>query len=102
MILVTGATGNVGREVVNLLLDGGEKVVAVTRNPATAVLPDGAHVVGGDPSRPQTLTPALRGVEAVFVSPRALGDATARAATPQLVKPSAEQSARPDGLPAAV
>jgi len=42
-------------------------VVAVTRNPATAALPDGAHVVGGDPSRPQTLTPALRGVDAVFL-----------------------------------
>ncbi len=94
MILVTGATGNIGREVVNLLLDGGEKVVAVTRNPATAALPDGAHVVGGDPSRPQTLTSALRGVEAVFVSPRALGDATAGVATVELLKLSAEQGAR--------
>lgn len=55
MILVTGATGNVGREVVNLLLSGGNNVVAVTRNPATAALPDGAHVVGGDPSHPHTL-----------------------------------------------
>ncbi|GHO65381.1 hypothetical protein KSC_042730 [Ktedonobacter sp. SOSP1-52] len=54
MILVTGATGNVGREVVNLLLSGGKNVVAVTRNPATAALPDGAHVVGGDPSLPPT------------------------------------------------
>jgi uncharacterized protein YbjT (DUF2867 family) len=48
MILVTEATGNVGREVVNLLRSSGEKVVAVTRNPAKAALPDGAHVVGGD------------------------------------------------------
>ncbi len=94
MILVTGATGNIGREVVNLLLDGGEKMAAVTRHPATAALPDGAHVVGGDPSRPQTLTSALRGVEAVFVSPRALGDATAGAATAELLKLSAEQGAR--------
>src|SRR6266567_5224250 len=93
MIFVTGATGNVGREVVNLLLDGGEKVVAVTRHPATAALPDGAHVVGGDPSRPQTLTSALRGVKAVFVSPRALGDATAGAATAELLKLAAEQGA---------
>ncbi len=93
MILVTGATGNIGREVVNLLLDGGEKVVAVTRHPATAALPDGAHVVGGDPSRPQTLTSALRGVKAVFVSPRALGDATAGAATAELLKLAAEQGA---------
>ena len=94
MILVTGATGNVGREVVNLLLSGGEKVVAVTRHPATAALPDGAHVVGGDPSRPQTLMPALRGVDAVFISPRALGDATAGAATAGLLKLSAEQGAQ--------
>ena len=89
MILVTGATGNVGREVVNLLLSGGEKVVAVTRNPTKAALPDGAHVVGGDPSRPQTLMPALRGVDTVFISPRALGDATA-----ELLKLSAEQGAQ--------
>jgi uncharacterized protein YbjT (DUF2867 family) len=94
MILVTGATGNIGREVVNLLLDSGEKVAAVTRNPATAALPDGAHVVGGDPSRPQTLTSALRGVEAVFVSPRALGDVTAGAATAELLKLAAEQGAQ--------
>jgi len=94
MILVAGATGNVGREVVNLLLSGGEKVVAVTRHPATAALPDGAHVVGGDPSRPQTLMPALRGVDAVFISPRALGDATAGAATAGLLKLSAEQGAQ--------
>jgi uncharacterized protein YbjT (DUF2867 family) len=94
MILVTGATGNVGREVVNLLLSGGEQVVAVTRNPAKAALPDGAHVVGGDPSRPQTLMPTLRGVEAVFISPRALGDATAGTATVELLKLAAEQGAQ--------
>jgi uncharacterized protein YbjT (DUF2867 family) len=94
MIVVTGATGNVGREVVNLLLDGGAKVVAVTRHPATAALPDGAHVVGGDPSRPQTLASALRGVETVFISPRALGDATAGAATAELLELAAEQGAQ--------
>ncbi len=77
MILVTGATGTVGREVVNLLLEDGAKVAAVTRNPATAALPRGVDVVGGDPSRPRTLTTALRGIEAVFLVPRAVGDATA-------------------------
>src|SRR5262245_15931677 len=91
MILVTGATGNVGREVVNLLLEDGETVAAVTRNPATAALPGGAHVVGGDPSRPTTLTSALRGVEAILLSPRALGDATAGAATAELLALAAEQ-----------
>jgi uncharacterized protein YbjT (DUF2867 family) len=91
MILITGATGNVGREVVNLLLEYGKKVVAVTRHPATADLPDGARVVEGDPTRPQTLAKALQGVEAVFISPRALGDATAGAATAELLKLAAEQ-----------
>ena len=49
MILVTGATGNVGREVVSLLLASGEKVVAVTRHPEKAALPADAVVMGGDP-----------------------------------------------------
>ncbi|GHO58259.1 NAD(P)H-binding protein [Ktedonobacter robiniae] len=91
MIFITGATGNVGREVVNLLRASGEEVVAVTRHPATAVLPDSAVVVEGDPTRPQTLAKALRGIEAVFISPRALGDATAGAATVELLKLAAKQ-----------
>ena len=73
MILVTGATGNVGREVVNQLLADDMSVVAVTRDPATAALPAAAHVVRGDPSQPTTLMSALRGVEAVLVSPRPRG-----------------------------
>src|SRR4051812_24683069 len=94
MILVTGATGNVGREVVHLLLAGGQQVIAVTRNPATAALPSDAHVVAGDPAHPQSLVSALRGVETVFISPRALGDATAGPATAALLKIAAEQGAR--------
>jgi uncharacterized protein YbjT (DUF2867 family) len=77
MILVTGATGNVGREVVKLLLASGEEVGAVTRDPGSAAVPAGAQVVGGDPSRPATLTSALPNVEAVLLSPRAVGHAAA-------------------------
>jgi uncharacterized protein YbjT (DUF2867 family) len=94
MILVTGATGNVGREVVNLLLSSGKQVVAVTRNPTIAALPDGAHVVESDPSHPHTLAKALSGVESIFISPRALGDATAGAATAELLKLAAAQGAQ--------
>src|SRR3989442_1937881 len=90
MILVTGATGNVGREVVNLLLASGEKVVALTRHPEKAALPADAVVVGGDPSHPETLTKALRDIEAILISPRALGDATAGAATAELLKLATE------------
>ena len=96
MILVTGATGNIGREVVNLLQDGDEQAVAITRNPATAALPASVQVVGGDPSHPQTLLSALRAmhdIKTVLISPRALGDATAGEATAQLLKMAAEQGA---------
>jgi uncharacterized protein YbjT (DUF2867 family) len=67
-------------------------VVAVTCNPAVAELPGGAHVMGGDPSHPQALTSALRGVKAVLISPSALGDATAGAATAELLALAVEQS----------
>ena len=75
--MVTGATGNVGREVVKLLLDEGKQVTAVTRDPAAAALPRAAHLAGGDPSRPETLTSALVGVEAVFLNPATLGNSIA-------------------------
>lgn len=77
MILVTGATGNVGREVVKLLLDSCAEVGAVTRDPGSTAVPGGARVVCGDASRPKTLAQGLAGVEAVLLSPRAVGDGTA-------------------------
>ncbi|GAA3029784.1 NAD(P)H-binding protein [Streptosporangium longisporum] len=78
MIVVTGATGTVGRLVVDLLLQAGQKVTAITRDPATAELPGDAQVVRGDPSAPETLGSALDGAEAVLLSPRAVGNATGR------------------------
>src|SRR5258708_24533723 len=94
MILVTGATGNVGCEVVRLLVAGGEQVEAVTRHPATSALPAGALVVEGDPTRPQTLKSALSGVEAIMISPRALGDVTAGKATAELLALAAERGVK--------
>ncbi|WP_234334957.1 NmrA family NAD(P)-binding protein [Streptomyces sp. NRRL S-118] len=60
--LVTGATGTVGRQVVAELLRLGQPVRALTRDPATAALPDGVEVVRGDLTDPGTLGPALEGV----------------------------------------
>ncbi|MEU3948391.1 NAD(P)H-binding protein [Streptomyces sp. NPDC029526] len=61
-ILVTGATGTVGRELVAGLLDRGHAVRALTRDPSRAALPVGVEVVGGDLTEPDTLVPALEGV----------------------------------------
>ena len=73
MILITGANGVVGRHVLELLLQDGTAVAAVTRGPDSAPLPDGVEVVSGDLFRPQWLEPALKGVEALQISPRATG-----------------------------
>ena len=67
MILVVGATGNVGREVVSQLLDVGVAVRAMTRDPDTAELPAGVDVVRGDLSDPVALEARLDGVDAVFL-----------------------------------
>lgn len=67
MILVTGATGNVGRGVVEGLRERGVAVRALTRDPGKAGLPEDVEVVAGDLARPETLGPALDGVEAVFL-----------------------------------
>lgn len=69
MILVTGATGHVGRHVVAELLKAGESVRALTRRPDIAGLPAGAQVVPGDLERPETLSDALAGVEKMFLFP---------------------------------
>jgi uncharacterized protein YbjT (DUF2867 family) len=66
-ILVTGATGNVGRNVVSLLSGAGIRVRALSRNPETAGLPDSVEVVAGDLSDPSTLEGPLEGVDYVFL-----------------------------------
>ena len=67
MILVTGATGTVGRQTVSQLLGAGAEVRALTRSPDAARLPGDVDVVGGDLSEPATLASALRGIDAVFL-----------------------------------
>jgi uncharacterized protein YbjT (DUF2867 family) len=66
-ILVTGATGNVGRNVVSLLSGTGSRVRALTRNPDAANLPASVEVVRGDLSEPSTLENSLHGVDSVFL-----------------------------------
>lgn len=66
MILVTGATGNVGRPLVEQLVAAGLPVRALSRNPATANLPDGVEVIEGTIDDNDHLDEAFEGVERAF------------------------------------
>jgi uncharacterized protein YbjT (DUF2867 family) len=66
-ILVTGATGTVGRPLVEQLLADGHRVRALTRDPGRAQLPPGADVVRGDLDHPGTLDGVFTGVDAVHL-----------------------------------
>ena len=65
-IVVTGATGNVGRPLVAQLAAAGARVRAVTRSPHDAQLPAGVEAVN-------SAVDALPGASAVFLNSRALG-----------------------------
>ncbi|WP_440104668.1 SDR family oxidoreductase [Streptosporangium sp. H16] len=66
-VLVTGATGTVGRPLVEQLLAAGHRVRALTRNPAKANLPAGAEVVAGDLADTTTLPGAFSGADAAHL-----------------------------------
>ena len=82
-IVITGATGNVGRPLVAELAASGAEVRAVTRTPKTARFPHGVEVVG-------SAADALPGASAVFLNSRALGkdlpDMVARSARAGVTK----------------
>ncbi|MBV2155607.1 NAD(P)H-binding protein [Kitasatospora sp. SUK 42] len=68
MILITGATGTIGRELAQELHERGAEFRALVRDPDRAVdLPWSAERVVGDLDEPATLTHAFDGVEALFV-----------------------------------
>jgi uncharacterized protein YbjT (DUF2867 family) len=69
-ILVTGATGNVGRLVVDELLAlGATDVRALTVDPARARLPASVEAVRGYLGRPATVRAALEGVDRMYLAP---------------------------------
>jgi uncharacterized protein YbjT (DUF2867 family) len=69
LILVTGATGNVGGELVQALAHAGQPVRALTRSGTPRGLPSGVQTAVGDLSRPGSLAGALAGVSGIFLLP---------------------------------
>lgn len=97
-ILVTGATGNIGGEVVQALVKRNAAIRGLVRdlNKATQLIEQGIELAIGDLSQPETLDAALKDIETVFlVLPNLLNqvelecgfiDAAKRAGTRQIVK----------------
>ncbi|MFI7411869.1 NAD(P)H-binding protein [Streptomyces sp. NPDC049627] len=69
MFLVTGATGNVGAELVRALAEAGQPTLAMSRSGRADGLPAGVTAVAGDLNRPETVRDALDGVRAMFLMP---------------------------------
>src|SRR5688572_566250 len=67
MILVTGASGTIGRRVVELLRDGGYAARAMSRSRTRIQPSPGVDVVEADFEDPAALERAVRGVRAVFL-----------------------------------
>jgi uncharacterized protein YbjT (DUF2867 family) len=66
-ILVTGATGQVGRQVIEQLVKRGASVRALVRDPAKAAFPASVSVVQGDLLDPDSLRRAYEGVSTLFL-----------------------------------
>ncbi|QDQ12117.1 NAD(P)H-binding protein [Streptomyces spectabilis] len=108
MIVVTGATGNIGRTLVPLLADAGEDVVAVSRRDRPADLPAGVRHARADVGDAAGMRPVLDGADALFLllggelnshgeSPEALVDAAARGGVKRIVLVSSQlNSTRPE------
>ncbi|MFI6996984.1 SDR family oxidoreductase [Nocardia sp. NPDC050175] len=67
-VLVIGATGHVGGQVVSQLAETEVTVRALARKPEAASFPTGVEVVPGDLTAPETLIRALDGVDAVYLT----------------------------------
>ena len=73
-ILVTGATGRVGRHVVDQLVKRGAAVRVLTRDPSKADFPEGVEVAQGDLLDIDSLRAAFTGVSTLFLLNAVTGD----------------------------
>ncbi len=98
MILITGATGSVGTELVKKLSERGTPARAFVRNraQAQAIALPGIEIVEGDFTKPETFTRALVGIDRLFLlipsssqvekQQRSFVDAAKRSAVRHIVK----------------
>lgn len=106
MIVVTGATGNVGRHLVRTLASAGEWVTALSRRAPTGELPGNVEFQQADPARPENLKPSLDGADALYLlvpgdgeglDPYAILDTARAAGVRRVVLQSSQATAtRPD------
>ena len=68
MILVTGATGTTGGEVARQLIAAGQKPRLLVRDPSKArEFQKTAEIAQGDLGRPESLGPAMKGIERLYL-----------------------------------
>lgn len=72
-VLLTGATGFVGSNLLPALVDAGHDVRAMSRDPAGYDPPVDAEVVGGDLLEPATLEGAFENVDAAYYLVHSMG-----------------------------
>jgi uncharacterized protein YbjT (DUF2867 family) len=80
-ILVTGATGNVGSEVVRSLRKRGAEVRAMVRKPESVSFPSGVEVAAGDLTDPESIRAAVKGVDKLFLLNAVVADELTQALT---------------------
>lgn len=107
-VLVVGATGSVGRHVVDAALERGDRVLALTRPGSARRVPAGAEVVEGDIADPASLAQLdLTDVDAVVLTHGSHGrvalmtsiGVTGDHYAPHLWKRRGEQLVRASGRP---
>ncbi|MGP9016915.1 NAD(P)H-binding protein [Streptomyces sp. BR1] len=106
MIVVTGATGNVGRHLVHTLAAAGEWVTALSRRVPTGNVPGNVEFQQADPARPDSLKRVLDGAAALYLlvpgdgeglDPYAILDTARAAGVRRVVLQSSQATAtRPD------
>lgn len=90
MIVVTGATGNVGRPLVQSLIGAGEEVRAVSRRSPEHGLPEGVRHFPLDLADAESLRPALDGADTLFLCPA--GDLLVSAGSPETLVKTAKSA----------